>query len=336
MQSVKNIIPLRGCGKCEKSIKKPIRLRDLKKRAIILDKRHRKVVEQIEYEEWIGERKEFGMYYKIGTLAKRFGITTQALRFYEAQGFLTPVREETSTTRRYQARNLKWLSSIRRYHELGFGMEEIQKLFFCEEPGQLKKRMEEKELETIQEIQALEKRLKALRQQQDDMARIDVLLHRCELEASSCLWVLIDQEGQTLDESKDVEKITQAWMKELAFVYSASIVPGEAVARDDRMYERKSGFCIEAPMAQELKLPDGEGVKKIQYDCCIHTITKLSEEESFMGHVVKYAEDNHLKITGDAIGRCLIKVGESNCQKKEIIPKAVYYEYWIPVETTKM
>ena len=95
------------------------------------------------------------MYYKIGTLAKRFGITTQALRFYEAQGFLAPDREHLSTTRRYHARNLKWLTSIRRYHDLGFGVEEIQQLFFCDEPEQLKRRMEKKEIEVLAEVAAL-------------------------------------------------------------------------------------------------------------------------------------------------------------------------------------
>ena len=69
------------------------------------------------------------MYYKIGTLAKRFGITTQAIRFYEKQGLLFSRFEEDSNTRRYHTRNIKWLSSIRRYHEMGFGMKEIQQLF---------------------------------------------------------------------------------------------------------------------------------------------------------------------------------------------------------------
>lgn len=81
------------------------------------------------------------MYYKIGTLAKRFGITTQAIRFYEKQGLLFSRFEEDSNTRRYHTRNIKWLSSIRRYHEMGFGMKEIQQLFLCEKPEELNMQM---------------------------------------------------------------------------------------------------------------------------------------------------------------------------------------------------
>lgn len=273
------------------------------------------------------------MYYKIGTLAKRFGITTQALRFYEAQGFLAPDREHLSTTRRYHARNLKWLTSIRRYHDLGFGVEEIQQLFFCDEPEQLKRRMEKKEIEVLAEVAALEKRLEALRQQRADLERIGSLLHRCEITASPRLWILIDQIGQNLDESKEISDLIQAWMKELPFVYSASVVPRKAVVRDSKHMDRKSGFCVEEDMAIRLSLAEGEKVEKIDYKHSIHTITRLSEEEPLMEHVLNYAEENGLEITGDAVGRCLVKTGEHGCQDKQIKPKAVYYEYWIPIKS---
>lgn len=271
------------------------------------------------------------MYYKIGTLAKRFGITTQALRFYEARGFLTPAREKQSTTRRYQTRNLKWLTSIRRYHELGFGTEEISQLFACEEPEELKMRLAKKEQETREALLAMEKRLEALKKQQEDLERIDGLLYRCEIGASPRLWLLVDQVGQRLDESKEMERLTQAWIQELAFVYSASVVPRKAVIGDDKEMERKSGFCIEEETARRLNLPEGEMVEKLFYECCIHTVTKLSEEESLMGHVAAYARDNGWEITGDAVGRCLVKVGEHACQNQAVQPKAVYYEYWAPV-----
>ena len=271
------------------------------------------------------------MYYKIGTLAKRFGITTQSLRFYEAQGFLTPAREENSRTRRYQTRNLKWLTSIRRYHELGFGTEEIQQLFACEEPQKLRQMFEEKERETQARLMEVKKRLEALERQQEDLERIDRLLYRCEITASPRLWLLIDQVGQKLDESADMEQLTKAWMQELAFVYSASVVPREAVAGGREEMERKSGFCIEEEMARQLSLPEGEKVKKLFYESCLHTVTRLAEGESLMGHVTLYARENGWEITGDAVGRCLVKVGEWACQTQAVQPKAVYYEYWVPV-----
>ena len=85
-------------------------------------------------------------------------------------------------------------------------------------------------------------------------------------------------------------------------------------------------------MAIRLSLAEGEKVEKIDYKHSIHTITRLSEEEPLMEHVLNYAEENGLEITGDAVGRCLVKTGEHGCQDKQIKPKAVYYEYWIPIK----
>lgn len=72
------------------------------------------------------------MYHKIGTLAKRFGITPQALRFYEGNGLLAPDHPPESGERRYQASRFKNLYSIRRYHDLGYSQEERpRKSGFC-------------------------------------------------------------------------------------------------------------------------------------------------------------------------------------------------------------
>ena len=126
--------------------------------------------------------------------------------------------------------------------------------------------MEEKEREVLAEIAALKKRLKALQRQEADLERIESLLYQCEISPSPRLWIVIDQIGQYLDESKSTEALIQNWMKELAFVYSASIIPHEAVIQDNKLADRKSGFCIEEDMAGKLLLDDGEGVEKICYE----------------------------------------------------------------------
>ena len=127
-------------------------------------------------------------------------------------------------------------------------------------------------------------------------------MYRCEITASPRLWLLIDQVGQKLDESADMEQLTKAWMQELAFVHSASVVPREAVAGGREEMERKSGFCIEEETARQLSLAEGEKVKKLFYESCIHTVTRLAEGESLMGHVTLYARENGWEITGDAAG----------------------------------
>lgn len=277
------------------------------------------------------------MYYKIGTLAKRFGITTQAIRFYEKQGLLVSQFEEDSTTRRYHTRNLKWLSSIRRYHEMGFGMKEIQRLFLCEAPPEITQRMEEHEAELLAQIAEREKQLRAVRRQKADIERIGELLGVCRVEASPQLLLLIDQDGQRLDESQDVREVWENWIQQLAFVHSAVLVAPEAIASGDEFAGRRSGYCVEQEIARQLELKISKRVRAFECETCIHTIAMRARENrcNELSYAADFARQNGLTLAGDAVGRCLCKVGESSCRDEQVIPKALYYEYWIPVKIEK-
>lgn len=276
------------------------------------------------------------MYYKIGMLARRFGITTQAIRFYEKQGLLVSQCED-STTRRYHARNLKWLSSIRRYHEMGFGMKEIQQLFLCETPDAITAQMDAHEERLLAEIRERERMLAAVRRQKRDIDRIGQLLGTCRLEPSPALWLLIDQDGQHLDESEAVRDVWANWIRELAFVYSAVLVSPQAIASDSELSGRRSGYCVEESVALDLGLRRNDCVKRFDRSLCIHTIARKAKENrgNELRDALAFARGQGLAFDGDAVGRCLCKVGEVHCQDDQVIPSAIYYEYWIPVKKQK-
>jgi len=61
--------------------------------------------------------------YSIGALARELGITTRAIRFYEARGLITPAR--AGTNRVYSRRDRARLEIILRGKNLGFTLEEI-------------------------------------------------------------------------------------------------------------------------------------------------------------------------------------------------------------------
>jgi DNA-binding transcriptional MerR regulator len=62
--------------------------------------------------------------YTIGDLAREYGITLRALRFYEDRGLLNPTR--IGTTRIYTARDKDCLRTIIKGKQLGFTLTEIR------------------------------------------------------------------------------------------------------------------------------------------------------------------------------------------------------------------
>lgn len=273
------------------------------------------------------------MYHKIGTLAKRFGITPQALRFYEKQGLLLPAREGEGGNRRYQSRNLKWLYSIRRYHDLGYSLEETLELFACESAAELDDLAQRKEQETQRELELLERRLDALRRQREDLGRIGRLFHGCEVVEMPRLWLLMDQEGQAVDLDPQLQDEVQEWMRFLPWVYAASMIDGKWLRAPEELAERRSGFCVEETVAESLGMTQGAHTRTVGGCRAVHTVSALEHPdftpEELLGHALRYAEEQGMEV-GTAIGRCLAKTGEDRC-REDLLPLSVYYEYWLPI-----
>lgn len=271
------------------------------------------------------------MYHKIGALAKRFGVTPQALRFYEKQGLLLPDREGKGRDRRYQSRNLKWLYSIRRYHELGYSLEETLELFSCGSVEALDAIAERKEAETRRELALLERRAAALGRQREDLERIGQLFHRCEVVEMPRLWLLVDQEGQDVNMDPALQEEVQEWMRFLPWVYAASVIDGERLTAGE---VRRSGFCVEQTAAEEMGLRPGAHTTVLESVRAIHTVTALDRPDAtptyLLGHALAYGEEQGLK-PRSAVGRCLAKTGEDRC-REDLCPQSVYYEYWLPVQ----
>lgn len=64
--------------------------------------------------------------YRIGDLAKEFGVTLRTLRFYEDRGLIKPAREGTS--RLYPRRERARLKVILLAKQMGFALADIQEL----------------------------------------------------------------------------------------------------------------------------------------------------------------------------------------------------------------
>ena len=99
--------------------------------------------------------------FSISELSKSFDITPRAIRFYEDQGLLSPLRE--GTRRVYQEKDRVRLRLILRGKRLGFPLSEIKEIFdlYDNEVG------EETQLKVL--IRKIQERRLRLEQQRDDI-----------------------------------------------------------------------------------------------------------------------------------------------------------------------
>lgn len=105
----------------------------------------------------------------IGQLAKRVGMRTSALRYYEEQGLLTPAGRTESGYRRYDAEAEQTLRFIQRAQRLGFSLADIGVLLRAQQAG---------DLNDTTAVRVAEERYLALERQ---ITRLLVLQHELRL-----------------------------------------------------------------------------------------------------------------------------------------------------------
>ena len=78
-----------------------------------------------------------GQQFSISDLAQEFDVTTRTIRYYEAEGLLTPQRR--GQTRVYSQRDRTRLKLILRGKRLGFSLQEIAEIIrlYDEAPGEV-------------------------------------------------------------------------------------------------------------------------------------------------------------------------------------------------------
>lgn len=67
--------------------------------------------------------------YKIGDLARMFGVTVRTLRYYEELGLLESGERAASGHRHYPEKNLVYLKRIQQLKDYGLSLTEIRELF---------------------------------------------------------------------------------------------------------------------------------------------------------------------------------------------------------------
>ena len=108
--------------------------------------------------------------FTIGELAREFGITLRALRFYENKGFIAPRRERN--VRLYSERDRARIAAILSGKRLGFTLAEIHTMIGADDHTQSAENLRISKEKCLEQIHMLEKQQLGIKDALDELWRI--------------------------------------------------------------------------------------------------------------------------------------------------------------------
>ena len=251
------------------------------------------------------------MKYRIGEVADFFGLTKEAIRYYERKGIVCSTRDEQTGYRCYERDEITKLKQIRTYESIGFSLAEAQAMIvettFPE--------MEEKLAEKLRELKKKEEAL--IRMQKDielHMMPETYFWRRVPDEASVCT----DREREEIAKARSEEKRWAEAMppvKLCALHYDKDLKPQSVF-----------GSTVECKTARELDLPLSRAVFLPERLCTVgYAQAKLGDKPD-ISHLAAWVKAQGYRICGD------IYAALRFVYRKEDGERWGVHEFFLPVE----
>ncbi|MDR1177621.1 MAG: MerR family transcriptional regulator [Spirochaetaceae bacterium] len=278
--------------------------------------------------------------YRIREAARLFGMSAEALRYYEREHIILPLRDAENEYRYYNKFSILRLNYCKRLRSMRFTMKEIKQIFLNESPELFVKRIDGKR----KEIKSIIKWYKALdtymTEYESILKRFPLELNVCSIKESPELYYILHYEDMWLLTENGSSCLYPLWLEKMPLVRIFSISPLESVLKSPPL-TRKGGLAVLAEHAALCGIDtQRQGVHHIKPEKCVYTLIAVENTHESIHHrfnnVLEYIRNNNLSISGDPWAFQLFKKYRTlNISDHDAVDGkegTVYYAYYIPVK----
>jgi len=266
------------------------------------------------------------MRYKIGDVAGILGISPDLIRYYEEKGVVTPTKDPSNNYRYYDTWDINYLIDCLWYKNFGFGIEQIATMASEYTYDALLKRFEDKTDEIMASIRRQELLLERIRMFCERLTSTKELLGKCDVRQSAEFIRYINRRNFTYDNRPKLKELSRKWLKYMPFTRRYFEIPEDSLAEAQGDYEW--GFSLAMQYVEEFGVEIKPPVEFMPARLCVHSAFRIVGKNQFSARLidfmVDYANENGLKVAGDAFGHLACSVVEDG-------QPVGYFEVWLPV-----
>jgi hypothetical protein len=195
----------------------------------------------------------------------------------------------------------------------------------------LLERLEGKSEDILTLIRRQELLLQRIRMFCERLTTTKSYLGKCDLRQSAEFVRYINRRNFTYDNSPALRELSRKWLKYMPFSRRYFEIPEDALAEVRGDYEW--GFSLGMQYVEEFGVEVKPPVEFMPSRLCVHSAFKIIGKNKFSARhidfMVQYANENSLKVSGDAFGNLTCSVVEDG-------QPAGYFEVWLPVEECRV
>ena len=261
-------------------------------------------------------------WYTIHQISKLLGISADAIRLYEKEGLVTPVRNPQNGYRYYETQEIQRIMGIHLYRQLNVSIAEIRNLMSSTSLPEVADGFASLTLQTENEIEHLQKRLEKLRfmkQHLDNL--IDGQLH-CSIRDLPAFYTLYHQDFSQPLYSNMKDILTSPIFSFGNFCYSLE-------KTDHHFYRSKAlQFAVREPMMNICPWANNaDSFPRIEGCRCIYSVVEApvySELNWHLENMISYANEQGVTCSPNAYAFYIFSL----VPKDTIID---YYEVYLPI-----
>lgn len=165
------------------------------------------------------------MFYKIGQVAKIFGLSPNALRHYEKLGMIHPQVDPETNFRYYEPKDIVWLLLCKGFYSMGFSIKETVELAYHMDYQKALDCLSSRRDSLHQELEALTDCCQRMDRVCQNWESSRAMVGRCQVTFRPAYWKLDLFNGHDAFSSGESSRLVQQWLDHMPHVRAVCSFP---------------------------------------------------------------------------------------------------------------